>query len=82
MWWAEFKKRLTWALNTMKKVEGREEFSNEMKLHKLLSKVKADFLATTKAAIKVRLAEIPITMTYKVAIATFRNTVNNQFPPE
>ena len=82
MWWAEFEKRLTWAFNTMRKVEGREVFSNEMKLRKLLSKVKADFLATTKAAIEVRLAEIPMTMTYEVAIATFRNTVNNQFPPE
>ena len=53
-----------------------------MKLRKLLSKVKADFLATTKAAIEVRLAKIPMTMTYEIAIATFRNTVNNQFPPE
>ena len=82
MWWAEFEKRLTWAFNTVKKVEGRDVYSNEMKLRKLISKIKADFLATTKAAIEVRLAEIPMTMTYEIALSTFRNSVNQQYPPE
>ena len=66
----------------MKKVEGRDVYSNEMKLRKLISKIKADFLATTKAAIEVRLAEVPMTMTYEIALSTFHNSVNQQYPPE
>jgi hypothetical protein len=40
----------------------------------------ADFLMPTKAGIGIDLARIPMTLTYKQALAAFRNEVNRKFP--
>ena len=82
MWWEEFEKRLNHAYNVYNKVEGREVHSLPMKLRTLLTKVNADFLGHTKAAIEMEMTRTPITLTYAQALANFRNEVNRKFPPE
>ena len=62
--------------------EGRIVHSNEMKLRILLKKIKADFLGATKASLNIELSRIPLTLTYEVAVASFRNAVNQTHPPE
>ena len=56
MWWDEFEKELNWAFTTCDINEGRTVHSNEMKLRILLKKIKADFLAATKAGINIELS--------------------------
>lgn len=82
MWWDEFERQLTYAFTAYDKVEGRQVHSNSMKLRILVSKIKANFLSDTKAGINIELSKIPMTMTYEVALASFRNTVNREFPPQ
>ena len=52
MWWAEFEKQLTSAFHYYQKHEGREVYSNAMKVRILLRKVNADFLVAHKAVIE------------------------------
>ena len=52
-----------------------------MKLRILLPKINADFLRQAKAAINVELSRVPIAITYEEALSTFRNAVNQKFPP-
>ncbi len=82
MWWAEFEKQLTNAFTAYDKKERRQVYSNEMKLRVLLKKIKADFLSSTKSQIEVAFTEVPMTMTYERAMASFRNVVNQQHPPQ
>jgi hypothetical protein len=82
MWWEEFEKSLTSAFTIFNKREGRIVHSDEMKLRMLLHKVQADFLVHVKASIGIELARQPITLSYKQALATFRNEVNRKFPPQ
>ena len=53
-----------------------------MKLRILCRKVTADFLQVAKSAIKLQLAQVPLTVTYDEALTTFRNAVNAKYPPE
>lgn len=53
--------------------------SNEMKLRTLLKKINADFLQQTKSSIEVDMTRTPMTMTYEMALANFRNHVNSKF---
>ena len=80
MWWAEFERQLTHAYAVLDRTEGRQVYSDHQKLRKLLSMVKADFLGNQKAAIEVEVSRIPMTVTYNVALTTFRNAVNTKFP--
>lgn len=82
MWWDEFEKELDWAYNTYDTKEQRQVHSNEMKLRTLMSKIKCDKLAAVKASMTIELSKIPLTMTYDVAKATFRNAVNQMNPPQ
>lgn len=82
MWWDEFERQLTFAFTAYDRAEGRRVHSDPMKLRILVSKVKASFLGDTKASINTELSKIPMTMTYEVALASFRNTVNREFPPQ
>ena len=82
MWWEEFEKRLTAAFAAYDKKEGRQVFSDEMKLRILIKKVNTDFLANVKAGISIELTRATITMTYNQALQTFRNEVNTKFPLE
>lgn len=80
MWWDEFERQLTFAFTSYDKKEGRAVHSNEMKLRLLVNKVKADFLSATKAALSIELAKQPLTMTYELALNTFRNAVRAKYP--
>ena len=80
MWWTELERQLTHSYAVLDRAEGREVYSDQQKLRKLLTRIKADFLGNQKAAIEVELSKIPVTMTYEVALATFRNAVNTKFP--
>jgi hypothetical protein len=48
MWWLEFEKCLTRALNAYVKCEGQVVHSDSMKIQMLIDKIKADFLTPTK----------------------------------
>lgn len=80
MWWDEFERQLTYAFTSYDKREGRQVHSNEMKLRILVSKIKADFLAATKAALNIELARHPLIMTYELALVTIRNAVRAKYP--
>ena len=82
MWWDEFEKQLTHAFINLHKGEGREVYSNEMKLRTLLQKINADFLQGVKAAMSIELTRQPLQMTFEQALMTFRNEVNTKFPPD
>ena len=71
---------MTWVFDIYVRREQREVFSNEYKLRTLLKKIKADFLSTTKASIKVELSKVPMTYTYLQALRCFRDEVNAQHP--
>ena len=79
MWWGKFENELTTAFTTFDLKEKRIVHSNEMKLRILDKKVNADFLQSNKAAIKVELTRTPMTMTYELALAVFRDEVNSKF---
>ena len=79
MWWDKFESELTSAFTTYDKKEGRAVYSNEMKLRALLKKINADFLQQAKSSIQVDMTRIPMTMTYEIALANFRNSVNSKF---
>ena len=71
-----------WEKTAYDKKEGRQVFSDEMKLRTLIKKVNTDFLANVKAGISLELTRATITMTYNQALQTFRNEVNTKFPLE
>ena len=82
MWWDEFERQLTQVFVTYNRKENRVVHSESMKLRILLKKVKADFLSNTKATISVELNKSPMTMTYAVAMKSFRDVVNQKFSPD
>jgi hypothetical protein len=80
MWWDEFERQLTHAYATIDKKEGRQVYSNGMKLRTLCQKLKADFLAPQLASINTELAKQPMTYTFDNALAAVRNVVAQKFP--
>ena len=82
MWWSLFEQRLEEAYTIYDKNENRSVHSENMKLRTLCKKITADFLQSTKSAIQIELARVPMTITYEEALNTFRNQVNLKFPPE
>ena len=81
MWWDDFEKQLNFVFIAYAKSEGRDIYSEGMKLRILTKKVNADFLSHTKASIMTQLTAIPMIMTYIQALATFRQLVNRKNPP-
>ena len=81
MWWGEFEKELSRAFAIYQRVENREVHSNHMKLRILMSKIQADFLEQTKAALVVEMSKTPMVLRYSDALATIRNAVNFKYPP-
>ena len=81
MWWDDFEKQLNFVFIAYAKSEGRDIYSEGMKLCILTKKVNADFLLHTKASIMTQLTAIPMIMTYIQALATFRQLVNRKHPP-
>ena len=79
MWWDKFESELTSSFTSFDLKERRSVHSDQMKLRILLKKVNADFLQQTKAALKVEMTRIPMIMTYDMALANFRNTVNEKY---
>ena len=83
MWWDEFEKEPEWAFTTYDLKEGCIVHSYEMILRVLFEKkIKVDFLGATKASLNIELSKFPLTLTYEVAVASFRNAVNQTHPPE
>ena len=82
MWWDEFEKQLMWFFNTMDMTEGRQIHSDAMKIQMLIKKTRATFLVAVKSSINVELSKTPMTFTYKEALSSFRNTMNQLRPPE
>ena len=81
MWWSEFEKELSRAFAICQRVENRVVHSNSMKLRILISKIQADFLEQTKAALNIEMSKLPMTLTYEDALSAFRNAVNMKHPP-
>ena len=69
------------AFATIDKDQGKQVYTDIAKLHMLNKKIKADFLEQVRTSIEIELAKVPITMTYNVALASYRNTVNCKHPP-
>lgn len=46
----------------------------------LNQKIKVDFLEVSQNNIELKLAKVPITITYNVALAIYCNAVNRKFP--
>jgi len=82
MWWEEFEKQLSMAFVVYDRREGRQVYSDEMKLRILCRKVNADFLQHIRASIDIEINKPTVTMTYQQALANFRNEVNRRFPPD
>jgi hypothetical protein len=82
MWWDEFERQLTKSFAVYDKKEGRQVYSDEMKLRILCRKVQADFLQQTRTTIQIDLTRDPVTMTYSQALTNFRNEVNRKFNPD
>ena len=80
MWWEEFEMRLTVAFATIDKHEGRQVHSDESKLRMLNKKIKCDFLEIVRTGIELDMTRLPMTMTYEIALANYRNAVNRKFP--
>ena len=74
-------KKIISAFVAYDKHEKRQVHSIKMKLRILLDKVNAEFLAHTKAGIRIKLTRIPMTMSYIQDLSGFRNEVNLKFPP-
>ena len=53
-----------------------------MKLRCLIGKIDADFLQTHKSSVYLEMARIPLTMTYELALKTFRDEVTCKLPPD
>ena len=81
MYWERFEQRLTYAFTTCEKVEG-SVYTQNMKIRKILQKIKADFLAPSKAGLNIKPTKVPMTMTYDRALAIFRNEVNRKNPSQ
>ena len=73
---------LTNAFATIYKAPNREVHTDEMKLCMLGKKGKADFLVTMEKNIEMQMNIIPTTMSYQVALASYRNVVNQRFLPD
>ena len=80
MWWDEFEIMLTNAFAVVDKEAGRQVNMDEMKLHLLNRKVRADFLSTIKTHIEMQMTMVPMVVTYTSALANYRNVVHQRFP--
>ena len=75
MWWTEFERRLNMAFATMNAVERRQTFSESMKLHLLLQKIRCNWLGNVSAIINIELSRADLNYTYDEAMTAFRNKV-------
>lgn len=80
MWWDEFKRQLLWAYSTLDRHDGHQVYSNEQKLHDLVKKIKADFLATQMSSITTELTRIPINYTFEEALRAIGTVVQRKYP--
>ena len=81
MWWIRFEQQLKWAYSILDQKEGRQVYSDERKLKKLLEfRIKADFLTETKASLLVDLSRIPMRLSFDEAMAALRASVQANHP--
>ena len=79
MWWDLFEVRITNLFALIYKDSVRRVHNDEMKLRMLNNKVKTDYLVTIKTNIEMQMNMVPTNITYSVALANYRNTVNQKF---
>ena len=78
MYWEKFEKELKYAYSVVDRRAGRIVHDDVTKLRTLLNdKIKADFLKTTVAVLKIQLGSMPLTLTFQNALDSIRNEVNN-----
>ena len=66
MYWEKFEKELKYAYSVVDRRAGRIVHDDVTKLRTLLNdKIKADFLKTTVAVLKIQLGSIPLTLTFQ-----------------
>lgn len=81
MWWIRFEQQLKWAYAILDRKEGRQVYSDERKLKKLLEqRIKAAFLADTKASLLVDLSRTPMRLTFDEAMTALRAAVQANHP--
>lgn len=83
MWWTKFEQKLKWAHAIIDREEGngRPVYSDARKIKRLLEKrIKADFLAETKATLMVQLTQVPMHLTFLQALAALRAAVQAVHP--
>ena len=81
MWWVRFEQQLKWAYSILDQKEGRQVYSDERKLKKLLEfRIKAPFLAETKASLLVDLSRIPMRLSFDEAMTALRASVQANHP--
>lgn len=84
MWWTKFEQMLNKAYAAYNKAEGREVYSDGMKLRDLQGKIRADFLQSVKDSIDTAIATsigLPNQqMNYTTAMRLYRMRVQQKFP--
>ena len=82
MWWDKLEVYLTDAFNTYDWHETSSVYSDTQKLRMLKSKINAKFIQATKSYINLELSRTLVNLSYDNALATFRNQLNQKYPPE
>ena len=77
----KFETRLTVAFTTIDRDEDEVIYSGITKLRLLNRKIQADFLEGTCTNIELILAKVPVTITYDIALASYRDCINMKYPP-
>lgn len=83
MWWTQFERKLKWSYAVIDRREGRggAVYSDARKIKRLLEKrIKADFLAETKAMLLIQLSQVPMRLTFDQALAALRASVQAIHP--
>ena len=79
--WSMFERRLNVAFHVYQKREGREVFSDAMKLRTLIKKIRCEWLKPIKTSIDIELSRGASNYSYSKALLAFRTEVNKKFPP-
>ena len=76
MYWGKFEKDLKYAYSVLDRRHNRQVYDDEQKLRSLLNeRIKADFLATTLANLKIQLGNQPMVLTFDSALTSLRQEV-------
>ena len=78
MYWDKFEKDLKHAYAVVDQKARRIVHDDEDKLRSLVNqRIKADFLKTTNAVLKIQLGSVPLVLIFQNTLDSLRNEVNN-----